>query len=106
MRNVYYESRGEPVEGQVAVARVTLNRLKTHAPTICKVVFQKKQFSWTLKPVSKRIDKVAWDIAEKAAVVAYNTEGFEATHYHNTSVSPKWGLTKVTQIGNHIFYRQ
>lgn len=106
VRNVYYEARGQTLEGQVAVAKVTLNRLKTHAPTICRVVYQPYQFSWTMKPITKGIDKVAWKSAEKAAIIAYNMEGFNATHYHNFSVKPKWGLEKVGVIGNHIFYQQ
>jgi len=105
VRNVYYEARGESLEGQVAVAKVTLNRLNTHAPTICRVVYQPHQFSWTMKPITKGIDKQAWAIAERASLIAYNSDGFDATYYHNTSVRPKWGFTKITQIGNHIFYR-
>ena len=106
VRNVYYESRGETAEGQIAVAKVTLNRLKTHAPTICRVVYQPHQFSWTMKPINAAINKTAWKEAEKAAIIAYNMEGFEATHYHNFSVHPKWEYEKVAIIGNHIFYQQ
>ncbi len=105
VRNVYYEARGESLEGQIAVAKVTLNRLKTHAPTICKVVYQPRQFSWTMQARTKGIDARAWLVAERASLIAYNIEGFDATYYHNTSVRPNWGFTKITQIGNHIFYR-
>lgn len=106
VRNIYYEARGESLEGQIAVGQVTLNRLKTHAPTICRVVYQPHQFSWTMKPITKGIDKIAWETAERAAILAYNTKGFEATHYHNFSVSPKWGYEKIAVIGNHQFYQQ
>lgn len=106
VRNVYYEARGESIDGQIAVAKVTINRLKTHAPTLCRVVYQSNQFSWTMKPITKGIDKIAWERAEIASIIAYNMVGFEATHYHNFSVTPKWGYKKVAIIGNHIFYQQ
>ena len=105
-RNVYYEARGEPLEGQIAVAKVTINRLKTHAPTLCRVVYQPHQFSWTDRPITKAIDRTAWYHAENASIIAYNMNGFEATHYHNFSVHPNWGYEKVAVIGKHIFYQQ
>jgi len=48
--NIYFEARNESVKGQVAVASVTKNRVKSkHYPnTICKVVWEHRQFSWTL----------------------------------------------------------
>lgn len=106
VRNVYYEARGETMEGQIAVAKVTINRLKTHASTLCTVVYQPNQFSWTTKLSTKKIDKKAWEVAEKAAIIAYNMKGFNATHYHNFSVNPNWGFELVAIIGNHKFYEQ
>lgn len=106
VRNVYYEARGESREGQMAVTWVTLNRLKTHAPTICQVVYAPNQFSWT-KNLNKlpRIDKKIWEEVKGNVLLAYNTRGFDATYFHNNKVNPKWRLKYMTQIGNHHFYK-
>lgn len=109
-RNVYYEARGESKPGKVAVALVTLNRLDSakYPKTICSVVFQKKQFSWTTKWKGSKLEAKQWKESKDAAFEAYmnrNSLGkFTATHYHNLTVKPKWGLKKLTKIGNHIFY--
>ena len=106
VKNVYYEARGEQKLGKEAVAIVTLNRVRhpKYPKSICAVVYQKKQFSWTIKPPKAKINARDWQDSINAAVVAYNSRGFEATHYHNFTVKPKWGLKQVTIIGNHIFY--
>jgi spore germination cell wall hydrolase CwlJ-like protein len=106
VKNVYYEARGESLMGKVAVAKVTMNRVKhpNYPKTICAVVYQHKQFSWTSKPRKAKVNTEEWLASVDAAVKGYNLEGFEATHYHNMTVRPKWGLHKVGVIGNHIFY--
>lgn len=109
-RNVYYEARGEPFRGKVAVALVTLNRVDNpkYPKTICGVVYQKNQFSWThLKPKVK-LDAALWQQAKEAALQAYMDRDilgvFKATHFHNKEVRPGWNLHKVARIGNHTFY--
>ena len=101
--NVYREARGEPFAGQVAVAKVTLNRLADvrYPKTICKVIYQKYQFSWTT-----HYKNVVFDMTSlNAAIMAFNTNNkFKATHYHADYVKPNWGLRKVAKIGRHIFY--
>ena len=107
IKNVYYEARGEPYEGKVAVAKVTMNRVNhpSYPKTICGVVYQPKQFSWTIKPSKAKINPKEWYESTKASIEAYNIEnGLQATHYHNFTVSPKWNLQRVVVIGNHIFY--
>lgn len=110
VRNVYQEARGEPFQGQVAVALVTLNRTKSERfpSTICGVVYQKGQFSWTKNYSKVRVNPAQWQAAKDAAFSAYmgvETLGnFAATHFHNTSVAPKWKLKKVARIGKHHFY--
>lgn len=101
-RNVYHEARGEPFEGQIAVARVTLNRAKDLS-NICSVVFAKKQFSWDKKKTEA--DTIAYYRAHIAAHEAFNST-FHATHFHATYVKPKWSkkLTFIKQIGKHKFY--
>jgi spore germination cell wall hydrolase CwlJ-like protein len=110
VKNVYFESRGEPVKGQEAVALVTLNRVKSpHYPdSVCRVVYAKSQFSWTTKVNPKVKDQKAWKTAEDVVyrVLSGNSKlkSFKATHFHATYVSPNWGMKPIAKIGNHIFY--
>jgi len=109
---LYFESRSEPLEGQIAVAEVIYNRVVDHRypDDVCSVVYQPKQFSWTHDGLSdKPKDKQAW---KKSQIVAYAVMrgnlfvGHGATHYHADYVDPYWNnsLTFVAQYGKHIFY--
>jgi len=111
--NIYHEARGEVVEGQIAVAHVTLNRVEdTRWPdNICDVVYQPKQFSWThLIKNQTPTEKKAWKQAKVIArdVMIGNTvdptDG--ATFYHANYVNPYWAkdMTISKVIGVHIFY--
>lgn len=103
--NVYHESRGEPWEGQVLVAKVVLNRVNLgFARNACEAVYSPNQFSWTANP-APILNKAAYEIALAAAKAAYLWES-PATHFHATYVNPRWNqkLTKLEQIGNHVFY--
>ena len=117
---IYYESRNEPLAGQLAVAEVISNRMRDHRypDTACGVVFQGAtrttgcQFTFTCDGALGRKPKgTAWEQAQEiAAHVLMNlaedrTGG--ATHYHATYVDPVWsaGLIKTDKIGLHIFYR-
>lgn len=118
---IYFEARGESYRGQVAVAQVVLNRVKDHRypETICGVVFQNQnrrnscQFSFACDGIPETInDRTAWEQAEDIASrftagQLYLTEVADATHYHATYVRPAWAprMTKVTQIGLHVFYK-
>ena len=108
VKNIYYEARGEPLVGKVAVGIVTMNRVRhiDYPDTICKVVYQSKQFSWTNVPMKKhKINTEEWQQSINAATAAFNsTKVFPATHYHNLTVRPAWGLRRIAQIGKHIFY--
>ena len=118
---IYFEARGESYRGQVAVAQVVLNRVKDHRypDTICSVVFQNQsrrnscQFSFACDGIPETInDSKSWaqaqDIANRfTAGELYLTEVGDSTHYHATYVRPAWAprMTKVTQIGLHVFYK-
>lgn len=110
-KNIYFEARGEPNMGKLAVAKVTLNRTKSgkFPDTICAVVYQPYQFSWTKKPRPQvKLDK-QWQESVRLAKYAVTTnipelEGFNALYFHNTSVHPHWNRKKIAKIGNHIFY--
>ena len=114
-KNIYHEARSEGLVGQLAVAQVTLNRLASpnYPDTICKVVMQRRQFSWANKksirwshPKGK-----AWDYAKHLADEVLNkgvrVVGLEtALFYHTASIKPRWMKeeARLTQIGTHIFY--
>jgi hypothetical protein len=106
---VYFESRGEPLEGQLAVAQVILNRVESgrYAGSVCAVLRQPGQFSFD---VSRRpADNADWKTAQAIAAIAM-TGGWrevapDALAFHAARLSPGWRMTKVAQIGNHVFYR-
>lgn len=109
--NVYHEARGEPIEGQFGVALVTLNRAERRLDKICKVVYAKKQFSWTnTKPHPLVKDPVAWEQAKAVARLSLHMADFTggATHYHALSVSPYWrdDMVILGQWGSHVFYKE
>lgn len=114
-RNIYYEARGEDHRGRVAVAHVTLNRVKTGywGNTICKVVYAKKQFSWTLAKKLPRPDSKLWAESEEVArkvLAGHRIRGLSRSlYYHATYIKdPNWAdpAHEVGQIGNHVFYNR
>ncbi len=112
--NIYHEARGETEKGKLAVAAVTMNRVKSkyYPNTVCEVVWQNKQFSWTaLKRKYHTVkDTKAWINAIEIAqlfIDGGNWPGVgEATHYHTVAISPNWRDDNqlVGQVGNHLFY--
>jgi spore germination cell wall hydrolase CwlJ-like protein len=113
--NIYFESRGESKVGQEFVGWVTLNRVMNSdfPDTICAVVWEDQQFSWTHDGKSDRPrDTTAWATAQAIAgevLAAYGverdpTEG--STYFHADSVTPSWAKSfeRVVRIDNHIFY--
>jgi N-acetylmuramoyl-L-alanine amidase len=123
-KNVYYEARGEPAAGQIAVAEVTMNRLASgrYADTLCGVVYQKNwdpirkryvgAFSWTeldeLPPLAGDEWLRALTIAE--AVYRGNEPSVlddRTMFYHATYIKPDWahGKRQTARIGGHVFYR-
>jgi N-acetylmuramoyl-L-alanine amidase len=109
---VYFESKGEPLDGQLAVAEVILNRAKSgrFANTLCGVVKQPSQFSFVrgggFPPV---VNQAMWRQAVGVAQVAmgglWESTAPNALYFHARRVSPNWGKTHVATVGNHIFYR-
>lgn len=117
---IYFEARGEPVEGQFAVAEVILNRVDSpkFPNSICKVVRQGTgrkhacQFSYNCDGKLEYIaNGSAYDQAKRVARVSMDrktrplTKG--ATFYHATFVSPSWARSfqHVATIGVHKFYK-
>ena len=115
---LYFESRGEGIKGQVAVAEVILNRVDSSRfpSTICGVVNQGNgngcQFSFTCDGKPERVSEpAAWLTASKIARAMMDgaprnlTDG--AMYFHTPAVRPSWSrsLQKTAEIGQHIFYR-
>ncbi len=109
--NVYFEARGEPLQGQWAVAEVTITRARASGRTVCEEVFEDRQFSWNLmeRPIVRKGE--AWDTALYVAnmtLIQPTNFARGATHFFNPKkANPKWAkdMCKVTTIGKHVFYR-
>jgi spore germination cell wall hydrolase CwlJ-like protein len=114
--NIYYEAGNEPRKGKIAVAGVTLNRVRNpkYPSNVCSVVYQRTsrvcQFSWTCmrRPAKDPVLYAeAKDIAKKVLTSEINTRivvNSNVLFYHADYVSPGWKLQRVTKIGRHIFY--
>ena len=111
---VYFEARGETVEGQLAVARVMMNRAASgqYPSSWCATVKQPWQFSFVRNGQFPSVDAnskhgAGQGIARLAMSNAIPSVSDDVLWYHANYVAPSWGrrLTKVSQIGAHIFYR-
>jgi spore germination cell wall hydrolase CwlJ-like protein len=111
---VYFEARGEPIEGQLAVAEVVINRAGSgrYPADLCSVITQPWQFSFIRKGRFPTPD-FGSDSWRKAVAVAKIAQGKLADTlpsnvlwYHADYVAPSWGkrLNRQTKIGLHIFY--
>lgn len=118
-QNIYFESRGQPLAGQVGVAMVTLNRLEQgYERTVCGVVKQRMvadtcQFSWVCEGRKNQPAGYDWRLAVGIAITALeNTDDIQdptngATHFHATHVRPDWAKSyaRAVKIGDHVFYK-
>ena len=110
---VFYESRSETLEGQLAVARVIINRAKSERfrPTLCGVVAQPGQFSFVRGGVvpQPNVDHPQWKRAVAISHIALN-DGWDsaaegALYFHARRVKTAWARPRAAVIDNHIFYR-
>ncbi len=112
---VYFESRGEPLAGQLAVAQVVINRSEDARwpASYCGVVYQRAQFSFVKNGRMPRIrtSSQAWQRAKAIAQIAHEglweSEAGEAVYFHASYVRPRWSYRKerTAKIDTHIFYR-
>ncbi len=109
---VYFESKGEPLAGQLAVAQVVMNRAASgrFASTLCGVVKQPSQFSFVRRGSLPSVsDNAQWREAVGVAQVAmkrlHKGPANDALFFHAKRVSPGWGKRPLASVGNHIFYR-
>ena len=112
---IYFESRGEPLAGQLAVAQVILNRTDSSQfpSSYCGVVYQRSQFSFVKNGRMPQIKtgSDAWRRAKAIAKIAHEglweSEAQDALYFHAKYVRPSWSRKKVARatIDTHIFYR-
>ena len=112
---VYFESRGEPLSGQLAVAQVVINRADSNRfpASYCDVVYQRAQFSFVRGGAMPRINtgSKAWQRAKAIARIAHEgmweSEAQDALFFHAKYVNPSWNRKMVARatINQHIFYR-
>jgi len=118
---IYFEARGEPRRGQIAVAQVVMNRVRANVypDTICGVIFQGQwnrnacQFSFACdgkadRPNNRALWARSKDLAREVMRGEHWLEDIGyATHYHATYVNPHWArhFNRVKKIGQHIFYK-
>ncbi len=110
---VYFESKGEPLAGQLAVAQVMINRTQSgrFPETLCGVVKQSGQFSFVRGGQFPHIneDSKAWHTALAIGEIArgelWQPMVGHAMFFHAKRVSPHWHATQVASLGHHVFYR-
>ncbi len=110
---IYFESKGEPLAGQLAVGQVIANRAGSgrFPSTYCGVLLQHGQFSFVrghkLPAVShsNRQWQTAVAIAKIVDQDLQDSAASNALFFHARYVSPGWHLKRVAAIGNHVFYR-
>jgi Cell wall hydrolyses involved in spore germination len=110
---IYFEARGESLEGQLAVGRVIVNRASSgrFPGSYCGVVYQRSQFSFVRGNAMPAIRESSgnWRKAVAIAQIAdegiWKSEAKGALFFHAARVSPKWRLTRLARVDNHIFYR-
>lgn len=124
LRVVWHEARGESFKGQLFVSKTILNRTRSERfpQSICKVVYQKYQFSFTHQiPINKQyvrpkteLEKQTFRRVEFASFISIWADklGVDFTnnseYYHTTKIKPNWEynrLKRTETVGNHIFYR-
>ena len=111
---VYFESKSEPLAGQLAVGEVIANRANSggRVPgTYCGVLFQRGQFSFVRGKSWPRVarDSKQWKTAVAIAKIVdqdlKDSAIGKALFFHARRVSPRWRLKRVATVGNHVFYR-
>ena len=110
---IYYESKSEPLAGQLAVGHVIASRAKSgrFASTYCGVLFQRSQFSFVRGksyPQPARASR-QWQNAVAVAKIVdqqlHKSAVPGALFFHAKRVSPRWRLSRLGSVGNHVFYR-
>lgn len=125
VRNLYHEGRGEGLIGQGYIVKTVLNRVRDtkHPHSVCSVIYQNKQFSWTHqipkhkqqvpqkttseKELLKKIEVVSTVVIYLDRLGVDFTQGSQ--FYHSIKIKPNWDYNKLERtetIGNHVFYKR
>jgi spore germination cell wall hydrolase CwlJ-like protein len=110
---IYFEARGEPLIGQLAVGSVVVNRATSgrFPASYCGVVYQPSQFSFIRGGRMPSINRssLAWTKAKALATIAdeglWQSPAPDALFFHASHVKPRWKLQRVAQVSTHVFYR-
>lgn len=106
---VWFESRGETLEGQLAVAQAVVNRAKSGrwGKGVCGVIKAPRQFSFNAARVQRSTATftTALAVARIAAAGLWHDIAEGAHSFHAARLNPGWRLARVAKIGNHVFYR-
>ena len=111
---IYFESKSEPLAGQMAVGEVIANRANSGGrfpSTYCGVLFQRGQFSFVHGRSLPSVPRASrqWQTAVAIAKIVdgdlKDSAVGNALFFHAKHVSPGWRLKRVASVGNHIFYR-
>ncbi|MEO7505578.1 MAG: cell wall hydrolase [Sphingomicrobium sp.] len=110
---IYFESKSEPLKGQLAVGHVIANRAKSgrFPSSYCGVVYQHSQFSFVRGHGMPPIARSGQQWRNAVAIAKIVDQGLQpapmpkALFFHARSVSPSWHLARLGTIGNHVFYR-
>ena len=110
---IYFESKSEPLTGQLAVGQVIANRANSgrFPSSYCGVLFQRSQFSFVRGRSYPSVPRASrqWQTAVAVAKIVdqdlKSSSVGSALFFHAKHVSPRWRLKRVASIGNHIFYR-
>ena len=125
VRNLYHEGRGEGLVGQAFIVKSVLNRVRDtkHPHSICKVIYQRMQFSWTHQIPKNKQQVPNKTTSEKellkqlealsTVVILLDRVGIDFTQgsqfYHSVKVKPNWDYSKLEKtnvVGNHVFYKR
>ena len=106
---VWFESRGEALEGQLAVAQAVVNRAQSGrwGKGVCGVIKAPRQFNF----IAAKVQRGTATFTTALAVARIAMQGLwhdmaEGAHsFHAARLNPRWRLTRVARIGNHVFYR-
>ena len=110
---IYFEAKSESLAGQLAVGHVIANRASSgrFPSSYCGVVYQRSQFSFVRGRSMPHIPRASRDWEEAVAIARIVDQQLhpspvgKALFFHARRVSPRWRLTRVTTLGNHVFYR-
>ena len=109
---IYFEAKGEPLSGQLAVAEVILNRSKSgrFPKSVCSGIPQRGQFSFVRTghvptvPANRQY-RTAVAVARVALADSWDSPASDAMYFHARHAAPGWHREQVASIGNHVFYR-